>query len=249
MLPKKGISANAPGLEYNKEGSGGVPLRPRTITLDVGGSLFKTLESTVTRHPSILATTIFEELDSRYPYNTTDPIFLDGDPDLFPHIVRYLRCMTFPLFWSVSDGFNYELYAALLGEARRWGIKPLVDWIIEEKYLKAVNVRHRTVLKDEKAATSCVQLHNLPSDPHIERTYFPLWSTNQPSQAMRSLRGCPRKIKEHEEGTSKCGKQCDKDKARVTDAFQETAMETLKTMVVAKITNIDYSVCSADQAQ
>lgn len=66
--------------------------------------------------------------------------FVDGDPELFGHILRYLRHGNFPLFY-VNGAHDYGMYAALLGEARYFQIDRLVTWLESKKYLDALKIQ------------------------------------------------------------------------------------------------------------
>ncbi|KAG6139281.1 hypothetical protein E4U28_003907 [Claviceps purpurea] len=65
--------------------------------------------------------------------------FVDADPALFEHILRYLRQSVFPLFYRQSIGHNLGLYAALCKEAEFFQILRLHIWLTEGRYLDAVH--------------------------------------------------------------------------------------------------------------
>ncbi|KAG6148258.1 hypothetical protein E4U37_007546 [Claviceps purpurea] len=65
--------------------------------------------------------------------------FVDADPALFEHILRYLRQSVFPLFYRQSIGHNLGLYAALRKEAEFFQILRLHIWLTEGRYLDAVH--------------------------------------------------------------------------------------------------------------
>ncbi|KAG6159868.1 hypothetical protein E4U51_007610 [Claviceps purpurea] len=65
--------------------------------------------------------------------------FVDADPALFEHILRYLRQSVFPLFYRQSIGHNLGLYAALCKEAEFFQIQRLHIWLSEGRYLDAVH--------------------------------------------------------------------------------------------------------------
>ena len=110
----------------------------RPITLDVGGRIFQTYRVTLQDSEWLHA-----YIERWLPPNSLDsPLFIDADPDVFEHILRYLRRQeVFPLFWSKSRGFDYDLYNRLEAEAGHFGIPVLEDWIKEKKYLPAVTVK------------------------------------------------------------------------------------------------------------
>ncbi|KAG6302344.1 hypothetical protein E4U45_002833 [Claviceps purpurea] len=65
--------------------------------------------------------------------------FVDADPALFEHILRYLRQSVFPLFYRQSIGHNLGLYAALCKEAEFFQIQRLQTWLSQGRYLDAVH--------------------------------------------------------------------------------------------------------------
>ena len=74
--------------------------------------------------------------------------FIDGDPDLFDHILRYLRRGVFPVFYDKAKGHDYALYTVLSCEARFFKIPRLVSWLEEQRYLYAFrNIYTITELK------------------------------------------------------------------------------------------------------
>lgn len=68
--------------------------------------------------------------------------FIDADPDLFEHILRYLRRGVLPVFYDGAKGHDYVLYGALLEEARFFGIDKLEKWLSDQKYLEVVKVAY-----------------------------------------------------------------------------------------------------------
>ena len=71
--------------------------------------------------------------------------FVDGDAELFEHVLRFLRTRRFPLFYSRQDGFDQALYLTLLKQARFYQVEALAAWIAEKRYLDAVWTSSRTV--------------------------------------------------------------------------------------------------------
>ncbi|KAF2273491.1 uncharacterized protein EI97DRAFT_503364 [Westerdykella ornata] len=85
----------------------------------------------------------FEELlakcDDHSDMQEDGSYFVDADPDVFKHIVAFMRRPTkFPLFWTKEAGFDYALYNKLEVEADHFRLWDLRDWIREKRYLDAV---------------------------------------------------------------------------------------------------------------
>ena len=122
------------------------PPPDRRLTLQVG-------ERTFTNTPSTLSESTFftSLLSSRWISNALPDggYFIDADPILFEHILRYLRRGIYPLFYSPDKGHDYALYAALLEEARYFGICRLQTWLEEKRYRNAVEVRTWTETIDD----------------------------------------------------------------------------------------------------
>jgi hypothetical protein len=56
--------------------------------------------------------------------------FLDADPNLFEHLLRFMRRPeVFPLFYNHAAGFDYDLYNRLQAEAEYFQIDALYEWI------------------------------------------------------------------------------------------------------------------------
>ncbi|KAK8196947.1 uncharacterized protein BKA78DRAFT_340689 [Phyllosticta capitalensis] len=82
-------------------------------------------------------------LSSRWAHNVQSDgsIFIDADPDLFAHILRFLRREVYPVFFDVDKGHDYALYTALQEEGRYFRIDKLFQWLEEKRYLKVVIVQ------------------------------------------------------------------------------------------------------------
>lgn len=78
---------------------------------------------------------------------------IDNDPDLFSHIIRYLRTGQYPFFWCERNGFDHAMYAMILQQARFYLLPQLEAWIMKKKYMDVVQsgVKHRklTMLESE----------------------------------------------------------------------------------------------------
>jgi BTB/POZ domain-containing protein KCTD9 len=61
--------------------------------------------------------------------------FVDADPQLFDHILRYLRRGVLPIFYDNIRGHDHGLYRALLEEARYFQIDRLENWLSDKSYI------------------------------------------------------------------------------------------------------------------
>lgn len=91
------------------------------MTFDVGGRIFKTKES-VTKTRSTLAPndeTEMERLVAEWQKSdTTQPLFIDRDPDVFAQILNYLRFGKVTLFPNMPEDVFYEDLGYFIGLTR-----------------------------------------------------------------------------------------------------------------------------------
>lgn len=134
------------------------PGRPNIVTFDVAGRLFKVSTDI------LIANSGWFQLRLSPHYNWTPQrdgtYFIDTDPDLFTHLLAYMRRPeVFPLFYSKTDGFDYNVYNRLEVEATYFQIDALHEWIAAKKYLKAFRVHtHSSVTRD---------LHNIDQEGFV----------------------------------------------------------------------------------
>ncbi|KAK0644652.1 hypothetical protein B0T16DRAFT_392964 [Cercophora newfieldiana] len=123
-----------------------------TIHLNVSGTPFTTTIGTLTsrshffaalfsgRWPIPLAPCPSSSSDPDPDSDSDSALFIDSDPTLFTHLLRYLRRGVFPLSYSHTrpGGHDLALYAALLPESEYFQCDALTLWLQDELYLKAV---------------------------------------------------------------------------------------------------------------
>ncbi len=97
--------------------------------------------------------------------------FIDADPDLFEHVLRYLRRGVFPVFFDATNGHNYHLYFSLLEEARYFQIPRLADWLEKKRYLEAVNVTTTAEQYEDNQSG----WRYLVAPPGTTLKYYPKW--------------------------------------------------------------------------
>ncbi|KAF2866271.1 hypothetical protein BDV95DRAFT_453284, partial [Massariosphaeria phaeospora] len=166
---------------------------PQTITLDVGGRKFRTAKATLEHGSGWFRTQL-----SSPKFSTPDAdgsYFLDADPDLFAHLLRFMRRPdTFPLFWDRVRGFDFDLYARLEREAAFFQVCGLVEWIQRRQYLKAVTVTvHKPVVQDVMSMSSDATQR---VDQDVERLVV---------LQSRQVYVCPRNVAQHRCARSSVG--------------------------------------------
>jgi hypothetical protein len=156
--------------------------------------------------------------------------FVDADPDLFKHILQYLRRGVLPVFYDKDRGHDYALYAALLEEAKIFQIPRLETWLQTQGYLDAV-----------KLETSAVELEGCPE---LEtRLSTDRWTEYHPGWATRQVYVCPRGVFVHRGNPGACGKQCASAWGNNGDVFEEELF--MRTLVVTKRIVFDMKACTA----
>lgn len=104
------------------------------VELQIGEKKFSTTKAT------IAGSRVLSNLVS-LPAPADGPYFVDADPSIFEHVLRYLRTGIFPLFYDPDKGHDECLYLALLNQARFYQIDRLQSWIAAKSYLDAVTRR------------------------------------------------------------------------------------------------------------
>lgn len=111
-----------------------------TVTLKVGDRIFVTLRNTLKGSAFLSIAT-----SGRWPIQPDGSYFLDSDPELFGHILTFLRRGTFPLLWDPRNGHDFAKYNQLLQEALFLGIDELAVWLNAKKYMKAITMKQTWV--------------------------------------------------------------------------------------------------------
>jgi hypothetical protein len=94
------------------EESPNLPLRAadRQITLQVGERRFTTTRETLVAESSFFASLLSGRWDNAQEDGS---YFIDADPDLFKHVLHYLRRGILPIFYDMIKGHDRSLYVAL----------------------------------------------------------------------------------------------------------------------------------------
>lgn len=104
------------------------------VTLLIGETTFTTTRTTIV--PSAVLTRL-----TTLHSPVEGPYFIDADPALFSHILRYLRTGMYPLFYDSIKGHDEPQYLALLNQAKFYEIHKLEDWLTTKEYLDVVQRR------------------------------------------------------------------------------------------------------------
>lgn len=198
----------------------------KILTLRVGERHFTTTSATLTSESGF-----FSSMFSGQWHNMKQPdgsYFIDADPDLFAHILRYLRHTILPIFYTNGTGHDYGLYAALLGEARYFQIDRLVRWLEGKRYLHAVTVERIPEEVEGSAALQEKTLANEEVDYHAFET-------------TREVYVCPRGIFVHRGDSSRCGKDCIKARGMGSVEYEEEPV--LKVLLIRKRTVFNHELC------
>ncbi|KAI1767018.1 hypothetical protein GGR53DRAFT_483648 [Hypoxylon sp. FL1150] len=135
--------------------------------------------------------------------------FVDYDPALFEHVLRYLRTREPPLFFDVdAHTFDHVLYRSLLSAARHFGIAELARWIEKKEYLDAVQVtRAVATIRDVDAVgkTDLQALLGAKASCKVDTSIA--WGT-------RKVYVCPRGLTMHRGNPSQCGWACRRARAQ-----------------------------------
>jgi hypothetical protein len=201
------------------------PTPDRRITLQVGDQHFVTTRKTLT-HQSGFFTSL---LSGRWADAQPDgSYFVDADPNLFGHILRYLRRGVLPVFYDNSKGHDHSLYLQMLEEAKYFQIPRLETWIEDKAYLKAIKIKHSV---GERESTDDI-IETTGTDTEIE--YHPIWKTEK-------VYVCPRGINQHRGEPGACGKSCKKAQGDEEAEYEDEGV--LGVLVVRKQTIFDWQIC------
>ena len=202
-------------------------MEDKLVKLQVGEKRF------ITTKQSLEGSDFLSALPVRWKDNKQDDgsYFIDADPDIFIHILRYLRHEVLPVFYDDQKGHNFPLYQAVLRQAGYFGIPPLEKWLKEKAYLKAVKIEYSTELISGESAVVTTRT----ADIVVE--YHPAWKTNK-------VYICPREIYAHRGNQNACGRQCRNAQGDRDDRYEDELV--LKMVAIHKRTKFDEGLCLAE---
>lgn len=203
-----------------------IPLAAQTrqINLQVGEGRFVTTRETLVSESSFFASLLSERWDNAF---TDGSYFIDADPTLFEHVLRYLRRGVLPIFYDIDKGHDHALYLAILEEARYFQIARLQEWLEKKQYLSVLTVEH-SVEEFEGTPYSTT----LSTDTRAK--YFPEWG-------IKKVYVCPRGIYVHRDQPTKCGRQCMAAQGDAGAIYDDEPV--LKMLVVKERTVCDLQAC------
>lgn len=175
------------------------------IILKVGERRFETLRSTLIGESAYFAACLSEDWKNTSSFDPVDgSCFLDLDPDVFQHVLNYLRVNIFPIFFdAATNAFDYEKHSAVLAQARYLQIPRLAEWVEKKRYLAAVEFKYSSTMAFGHNASGQF------SDPVRNATgtskteFYPVWDR-------KKVYVCPRNIFVHRGRSERCGVQCHK---------------------------------------
>lgn len=195
------------------------------ITLQIGERRFITTLETLTRESGFFSAL----LSGRWNNAQADgSYFIDADPELFEHILRYLRRGVLPIFYDKAKGHDYARYLALAEEANYFQIARLEKWIKDKTYLQVVKISHSA--KELESADAIDE--TIATDVEVE--YHPTLKTEK-------VYVCPRGISVHHGNPSACGRLCQNARGDKEDEYVDK--DVLITLVIRKRIFFDQRIC------
>ncbi|KAF1919957.1 hypothetical protein BDU57DRAFT_441639 [Ampelomyces quisqualis] len=216
---------------------GGVPIpsiaHPKVITLNVGGRKFQTAIDTLRSESGLLAVNLSEgytwepQADGSY--------FLDADPDLFEHLLRFMRRPeVFPLLHTKADGYNYDMYNRLEAEAFYYQMDTLHKWLKAKTYLQAFKTEiGAPVIRNISFVSQYMPAVSMPEIEKDEKIHI--------LACMRKVYLCPRQIAAHRGHADLCGQACHRRQAENAVMYEDEPYWQVMTM--KKKVVYDEEVC------
>ncbi|MCJ1320078.1 hypothetical protein MMC15_005415 [Xylographa vitiligo] len=198
----------------------------RQVTLQVGERRLTTTEDTLTRSSHYFA----RMLSGRWPCEAQEDgsYFVDADGTVFEHVLRYLRHNVFPVHYDREKGHDFGLYAAMLEQARFFGVDSLEKWLRNKNYFEAVRTEYHTRPVDNVYSINDV----VRSDVELE--YHPSWTPKR-------VYVCPRRITVHRDNPDACGRACKNAQGDADDEYVKE--QELKIIVIEKRTIFIQEIC------
>ncbi|KAL8813788.1 MAG: hypothetical protein Q9223_006953 [Gallowayella weberi] len=209
------------------------PTSSNPIILQVGEQRFHVDRKTLHRSDYLESIT-----SGRWDHNKQPDgsFFIDADPEVFKHILRFLRHGVYPLCYDKSKGHDFAMYAAIQRLADYLLILDLQAWLREAKYLKSVTIETTAEVVEDTAALPGQLDRRLKSDTTVQ--YHPTWRI-----VKKYL--CPRGIFVHHGNPGRCGRDCRKVQGDAEDHYEDAAI--LSTLAVTEKTVFNLELCVDEQ--
>ena len=195
------------------------------ITLRLGERWFTALKQTLTNESGYFKARFGGRCNERPSADGSYPV--DADPDLFVHILQYLRRGIYPLIYSRAGGHDYAAYLALLAEAKYFQIDSLRKWIEQERYVDAVSTAYEV---ERQVIDTC---YYDSTDSNSQLSYQAAWGT-------KKVYICPRGIAVHRGDRNKCGKLCAEARG-MGDIYEDEAV--MSAIVIRQRTRFNMKIC------
>ncbi|KAK7529901.1 uncharacterized protein J3D65DRAFT_672290 [Phyllosticta citribraziliensis] len=199
------------------------------VSLNVGGTKFITAPETLARSG------FFKEAFSPDNLQDDGSLFVDFDPEIFKHVLDYLRTgLLPPCFRSIDQGFDHHFAMALKNAAKHFEVERLYEWLDKKQYLETAKVE--TITEDIELNNG-VSARAYPADELVE---------HHVSWAAKKVPICPRGIPVHTPNASvpQCGQQCRLAASQGAPTFK-SVMVPSSVVVVRKRVVFDDSICQS----
>ncbi|KAL8685664.1 MAG: hypothetical protein Q9224_005728 [Gallowayella concinna] len=199
------------------------PTSSAPIVLQVGEQSFYVDRDTLLRSRYFESITSGQWDHNKQPNGT---FFIDADPEVFKHILRFLRHGVYPLCYDKRKGHDVAMYSAIQKLANHLLVEDVVEWLSKQEYLKAVKIETSAHVVDdgEDGLTGVVRESN------VEVRYHPGWRTVKKYV-------CPRGIFVHYDNPGRCGKDCKRAQGDAEDVYEDVMV--LSTLVLTEKVVVD----------
>ncbi|KAI4234784.1 MAG: hypothetical protein L6R40_006663 [Gallowayella cf. fulva] len=203
------------------------PSKP--IVLQVGEERFYVNQDTLSRSGHLEAVA-----SVRWDHNkqSDGSFFVDADPEVFKHILRFLRHGVYPLCYDKSKGHDFVMYAAIHQLASYLLVEDLMKWLSKAQYLNAVMIETTARVEDDEDGLGGTQ----SSDTTVE--YYPTGRTVKKYV-------CPRGISKHYDNPRGCGKDCRRAQGDAEDEYEDAPV--VSTLVVTQKVIFNQHLCVEEQ--
>ncbi|KAL9576942.1 MAG: hypothetical protein Q9212_006700 [Teloschistes hypoglaucus] len=226
-------SATPPTSPDNPSPPSTLPFSP--LILQVGSERFFTTIETLSRSPLFK---VKLQDGWRFKKQVDGSYFLDADPEIFAHILRFLRHGIYPLAYDSVKGHDFGMYAAISRLADVYHVKKLSVWLKEQRYLEVIRTETSTriaqeeVNKEEGLVPS--NIGNRTSNANVKFQYFPSFNILEKYV-------CPRGVKEHYDNPEGCGEACKQVQGDKEDEYEDTGV--MSTVIVKEKKVFNRKLC------